>query len=55
MTVVWWQGHSEIHCCSSAEGWEPGDRLEPQGADKTEDTCVYPSATVILILLFRGL
>lgn len=29
---VWWPGRSEIHCCSSAEGLEPGDRLEPHGA-----------------------
>lgn len=31
-TGVWWWGHSEIHCCSSAGEVEPGDRLEHQGA-----------------------
>lgn len=49
---VWWQGHSEIHCCSSAEGLEPGDRLEPQGADETGSNRVHlvlmMSASIIL-------
>lgn len=36
-TVVWWQGHSEIHCCSSVEESVPDDRLEPPGADQTRE------------------
>lgn len=37
-TGAWWQGHSESHCCSSAEGPEPGDHLESQGAGEQETT-----------------
>lgn len=33
-TVVLRWGHSEIHCCSSVEGLEPGDHLELQEAAK---------------------
>ncbi len=47
-TGVWWRGHSESHCCSSAEGLEPGDRLGPQAADETGSNRVYMSATIIL-------
>lgn len=39
-TVVLWQHRSEIHCCSSARGLEPGDHLEPQGAAKTRGETV---------------
>lgn len=53
-TVVWWRGRSEIRCCSSAEGLEPGDRLEPQGADemgkKTKNQCLTRVINVTNIL-----